>query len=369
MKSKKTIALALSGGGMRSAIYHLGVLQYLAKQGLYENIKHISTVSGAGLCVGLIYSEHQLTWPNASCFLTEILPNIRERFTKQDIQLHALWQLLVSPWYWNKKVNLLARVMEQRWNLCGCLCDLSEEVLWTINTTAFETGQDFLLSKKQMGEANHSQVLHPHMKIAAAVAASAGFPILIGPYRLKTGKYLWYDRTHSMQVRPHETYIHLWDGGVYDNLGLEPLFSAKGDGRLSKGIDYLIISDASLCQSYQKRSLFPWRNIKRLLDIRGQENNAIRIQEAQDLFHHSHNGIYLGIGSDLLAVLNQAPLSVQEKTFWQTHIQQPQLIEEIRRYPTTLRKVAVKDFDAILRHGYETAAVMLACEGWHQQEH
>ncbi len=48
--------LALSGGGIRSAVYGLGVMQALAKHGLLERFDYLSTVSGGG------YIGASLTW-------------------------------------------------------------------------------------------------------------------------------------------------------------------------------------------------------------------------------------------------------------------------------------------------------------------
>ena len=43
-----TVGLALSGGGIRSATFSLGVLQALAASGLLRRIDFLSTVSGGG---------------------------------------------------------------------------------------------------------------------------------------------------------------------------------------------------------------------------------------------------------------------------------------------------------------------------------
>jgi hypothetical protein len=47
-KSMKLLALALSGGGIRSATFNLGILQGLAKKGLISKFDYLSTVSGGG---------------------------------------------------------------------------------------------------------------------------------------------------------------------------------------------------------------------------------------------------------------------------------------------------------------------------------
>ncbi len=44
----QTAGLAFSGGGIRSATFHLGVLQKLAEYGLLKQFDYLSTVSGGG---------------------------------------------------------------------------------------------------------------------------------------------------------------------------------------------------------------------------------------------------------------------------------------------------------------------------------
>src|SRR5688572_32930808 len=42
------VGLALSGGGIRSATFGLGILQGLKRLGLFEQLDYVSTVSGGG---------------------------------------------------------------------------------------------------------------------------------------------------------------------------------------------------------------------------------------------------------------------------------------------------------------------------------
>src|SRR5438876_8845571 len=44
----KLVGLALSGGGIRSASFNLGLLQALAKHGILARCDYLSTVSGGG---------------------------------------------------------------------------------------------------------------------------------------------------------------------------------------------------------------------------------------------------------------------------------------------------------------------------------
>ena len=59
---KRNIGLALSGGGFRASIFHMGVLKYLAEKNKLEEISYISSVSGGSLLIGLIYSLNNNKW-------------------------------------------------------------------------------------------------------------------------------------------------------------------------------------------------------------------------------------------------------------------------------------------------------------------
>jgi predicted acylesterase/phospholipase RssA len=54
------VGLALSGGGIRSAAFNMGVLQVLARSGLLARTDYLSSVSGGG------YIASCLTWLHCS---------------------------------------------------------------------------------------------------------------------------------------------------------------------------------------------------------------------------------------------------------------------------------------------------------------
>ena len=363
-KDQMRIGLALSGGGMRAAVYHLGVLKYLAEKKLLRNVKHISTVSGASICMGLIYACNANQWPKDTQLLKQVLPEVKKCITQKDIQWHAVLRLFLQPYYWDKKVNLLAKVMEQRWSVKGCLQDIAASPMWTINTTAYESGKDFRFSKIRMGERDSSFVMHPSFALSHAVAASAGFPVWIGPYKLKSDQYVWTDATGTITVRPRDRVLHLWDGGVYDNMGLDPVFTTKQDGGLLPDINYLIVSNASGNIGHKARKYsFSIENLKRLLDINMDQVEALRSQEVIDFFRKYHNGVYLKIGTTVKEIMKHSTCSKQEKEDWIRCSMKEAEVQRVADYKTTLEKVSSLDFDAILQHGYETAKATLECFG------
>jgi predicted acylesterase/phospholipase RssA len=59
------VGLALSGGGIRSACFGLGVLQALQKLKLFQHLDYISTVSGGGYIGGWLQADLANARPRA----------------------------------------------------------------------------------------------------------------------------------------------------------------------------------------------------------------------------------------------------------------------------------------------------------------
>ena len=49
------VGIALSGGGFRASVFHIGVFKALAEHGYMGNIKYISSVSGGSFTIALIF--------------------------------------------------------------------------------------------------------------------------------------------------------------------------------------------------------------------------------------------------------------------------------------------------------------------------
>ena len=358
---KKRIGLALSGGGMRAAVFHLGVLKALAKHNMLTQVSHISSVSGASICMGLIYGCNRNCWPSDEEFLCSVFPKIKAIITQKDIQWNAITRLIMEPYYWDKKVNLLANVMEKRWKVSGCLQDIPIYPKWTINTTAYETGKDFRIACTKMGSSQSGYVVKPQFLLTHAMAASAGFPVLIGPYKLKTKDYRWVDEEANL-MHPQDKILHLWDGGVYDNMGLDPLFHIDEHTGLSNDIDYLIISNASGNIEHQSRHMsFSIQNLKRLLDINMDQVESLKSRSAINYFQMYHHGLYIKINSQVKDILEHCQLEQDQKDEVLASALNIQDVKKIVDYKTTLTRVNPKDFDMIVKHGEELTECLLHC--------
>ena len=355
---KKKIGIALSGGGIRATIYHLGVLKWLAEERLMENVRYISSVSGGSLCAGLVYAWSDGKWPSSRQYLDKTLPAIEKAVMGSDIQISAL--LRVFPFWLNRKVNLLAKVIGKKWGISGAMSDLSRNPIWCANCTTYETGKRFGITQEMMGDIVVGHVRGHGLPISDAMAASSGFPVLIGPYALQRDKYTWEPISfepktlHNDSPIPGGRHFYLWDGGVYDNLGLEAFFhisDSPGCGHFSGGIDYVIVSNARVAGKFKRRA-FSLRS-RRLLDIAMEQVGTLRVRTIMSHMRQHKSGLHLQIGDSTARILRNIEPAYREQ------IVEESLTEKqaryVKNYSTTLRRPSQADFEMILRHGYEVA--------------
>jgi len=366
----KNIGMALSGGGIRAMLFHLGLFKWLAENNLMEKVKRISTVSGASLCVGMIYAHNNLGWPTSQQFLDVVLPSI-EKALQVDLQRTSISKLIVSPTYWSKRVNVISKVLESSWGVHGRLSQLTGDTMWYINCTTFETGKRFRFCRENMGDYTIGYVEKPNIPLADVMAASAGFPVLIGPYMLKTSEYNWTPSKYSednFQLSKNHS-LHLWDGGIYDNLGLESVFKLNKGGALSEGLDFLIISNASASIGLQNRNKrLSVQNMKRLLDISMDQVVSLRSRAVMAFIKETGQGMYVKIGNsaEKIAVASGCSEDLREHLIKQC-LPTEQAINTMH-YKTTLSKPDDSDIQMLLRHGYEVTNCTYRCYQNNKQE-
>lgn len=360
-ENQKKIGIAFSGGGIRATIFHLGVLKWMAENKMLENIVRITSVSGGSLCIGLVYSHNENKWPSSEEYLNKVLPKIKNVILKKNIQSIALCKLILLPWWWNKKVNLLAKIIQKHWGITGKITDLEINPLWYINCTTFETGKRFRFSQKNMGDYQIGYVEKPDIPLADAIAASAGFPVFIGPYKLSIDNHTWKKSYYSKEDSIcKDKFLHLWDGGVYDNLGLESVYKMDNSGCLSEGINYLVVSNASRGAGYKKRKInFLGGHLKRLLDIAMDQVGALRNRSVMDYIKRTQNGMYLKIGNSAESITKASGKVGKEKLISQCISTNDAV--KVCEYSTTLWKPSKSNFDLILQHGYEVAKCTYDC--------
>lgn len=356
------IGLTLSGGGVRASVFHLGVLARLADEELLEYIKMISTVSGGTLITGLIYTANGKKWPSSKKFKEICIPYIETCLTEKDLQIRAIFRTFFNPWlHYHGRAKVLSKSLQNCWKIKGKLDEIPKEPRWNINSCTIESGKSWrFIPQKRMGDYILNYVAEPDILLSDAMCASAAVPFLIGSLIVRTNEYKWfkYQKGNSTKnFAPRFKKIHIWDGGVYDNLGIEPLVKIRGGCKYREEIDFLMVSDAA--KGIETGKSFLQSSAFRLLDITKDQVRALRARVLMDHFSNNKNsGVYFRIGNSVKDIL--------EASKWKGDIEKLSIgslskenVVKIKNYKTTLRKMSKDDFKVIFRHGWEVANTTL----------
>ncbi|MBN1430614.1 MAG: patatin-like phospholipase family protein [Anaerolineae bacterium] len=359
----ENIGLAVSGGGYRATVFHLGVLTYLAEEGLLERIRFISSVSGGSLAIGLVFRANDFAWPNSEEYRHKFIPFARDLLTSTNLQLGIILDTISNFAILPSRAWLVSRRLKKDWGIDIPLQGLPENPRWIINATSAETGRNWRFERKRMGDYVFGYSMEPDYQLSDAIAASAGFPILIGAITLSTGKYRWVryhqgSRAETEPIEPIFSRLHLWDGGLHDNLGLEPLVNYGNETQdfgYREGINCLFVSNASGKLSVQKCAPgLP--TLKRLILIPQYQSQALRSREMiHRLRDHGFNGRYFMLGNHASHILRNAKISQGERNILVRGALSQDDVAKARDYDTNIKRVKPRDFDILLRHGYETA--------------
>ena len=369
---ERKIGLTLSGGGVRAAIFHSGVLKYLAEKGMLEQVSFISTVSGGSLLMGLVYTFADNNFPSSKEYIENIFPKIKGLLTSKDLQAKAIKSLLY-PKNWGdllNRGNIIANELKSYWGVSGNLQDIPDYPRWVINGTTCETGKCWRFSKERMGDYITGYVVNPDLPIAEAIAASASYPPVIDHYKLQTSLYEWKHYKDGIEfknssqptktISPNLDFYHITDGGVYDNLGTEAVFKKLGE-ELRKEIDYLIVCDAgSLLDITEINPLSILSKSIRNFSIIMDQVIGLRLRVIFRFFETNKNtGIIVKIGKNAKQQINEAKKIKNEININIDDFLNCDDIKKAANYPTDLKKVSVENFELIKRHGYETTKIQL----------
>jgi len=276
----KCAGLALSGGGFRAALFHLGSLWRLNELGWLKRLAEVTSVSGGSITAAYLgFRWKHLTFGAngvATNFVDEIVRPLRD-FCSQTIDVGSVVAGLISPF--RHPIELIAS--HYRKGLFGesTLQDLpsdNEGPRFTIYAASLQTGVSVRFSRTELAEYHLGKIDSSHIQLATAVAASSALPPILCPLILKLNPDDWKDWEkgkkgdlfHKEKLR---STMLLADGGVYDNLGLERVWDRYAT---------VLVSDAGAPFSVVEESL--WFRLsqlfraKRCIDIVTQQARALR---------------------------------------------------------------------------------------------
>lgn len=290
--NRQGVALCLSGGGFRAALFHLGALRCLNDLGLLSRLRGIASVSGGSVLAAVLATR--LSWP-----LTEPVPsddweNLIARpfrqFVSRDRRTRAFLLGMLpgksSVEYFADEVAELVggatvRDLPTRPEFIICATDLTFGSLWR-----FERNQ---VGDEQLGF--HAPV-PPYDSLALAVAISACIAPIFAPHLFPVEPNAFQDGRVSRgdQLR-NVNHVALNDGGTYDNLGLEAVW---------RDYETILISDGGAPLFPLGRTRFPRLRGRTLgsSDLNDQMGRLARrrwfISNVQEKIF---KGAYWGIGS------------------------------------------------------------------------
>lgn len=219
---EKRIGLALSGGGFRAAAFHLGVFRKLRDLGLLWKLDLLTCVSG-GSIAGAFLACH---WGE-----DDALDALDSYLRTRSIAASSVIGGVLDPFA--SRLDKLAGSYERDLYGQRTLGSLRPGPRLYLNTTNLATGNMFFFvtggnGAAEMGEWELGTTAAPDFPVSRAVAASSAFPPVFPPLKVDRSEY----------PVAGVDYVTLADGGVYDNLGVNPLL------RKRNALDYLLVSDA-----------------------------------------------------------------------------------------------------------------------------
>ena len=368
------IGLTLSGGGFRATVFHLGVLARLAEENRLEDISFLSTVSGGSLCGALVFAQNEMQWPTSRQYIEKIIPQARKLLTTYDLEQNIIWRVLRNPLrILETRGDDLGALIGARWRLRGKLRELPPHPRWLINATCYETGRNWRFEQCLMGDNIFGYSFDPEIPLRDAVASSCGFPGLIGALTLKTNKAKWFQfvdptviassdqaqlrQSPSTPMQPLFSQVHLWDGGVFDNMGLEGVMD--GINGWHHGIDFLIASDANSPVKTETYRIGMNAMMRIIVGVMMEQVLALRkTQVAERTMHHSDQGTFVSITSSakrILAGSSQPEIAKQICAQCLSDEQARQAADTA----TNLRRFTPEQFESVFRHGFEVTNCML----------
>jgi NTE family protein len=275
--SRKGIGLCLSGGGFRASLFHLGALRRLNEVGILAraDFKTITSVSGgsitsAQLATALASRKTGQAGPIPNEAWDRDVRDPLRAFTKKDVRTGPFLKRF-RPWnLWKAEttVNALAERYEKELTPLRLIA-LPERPEFLFLATDMAWGVSWTFTRDWMGDYQAGYMRPPEdFPVAKAVAASACFPPLFDPLRLRLNAA---DLKEGSAPRGRHrdaclSDFRLTDGGDYDNMGLEPVWKSHA---------VVLVSDAGGLFTQESDKGLLWR-IPRYQGIQERQARALR---------------------------------------------------------------------------------------------
>jgi NTE family protein len=299
-EQRKGVALCLSGGGYRASLFHLGAMTRLDELGILSKVDTFASVSGGSIALAQLASHRRKLdnrWPSPGARIPDFEKGVVEpliAFAQQDVRSRPVlrsWR--PSRWFdQNAGIEALAEHyttgpaagraddFPERPRFVFCATDLRFRTQWAVDTGRRVVGSD---------SAGYAPI-DDSWPLARAVAASSCFPPVFRPMLLKNeprhfehGLYDADDRDELVRE------LELTDGGIYDNLGVEPVWNDHA---------HVLVSDAAPSLTPAPRvSQLVWKQLRLVATLLEQATDVRKRWLIANFVTGELGGAYWGIAS------------------------------------------------------------------------
>ena len=297
---EEQIGLALSGGGFRASLFHLGGLWRLNEMGKLAEIKAISAVSAGALVAAVLGTR----W-NKLKFSQATAENFRELIAEPILELcshnldvsSAFAGLVVGP-------NALERRYEEL--LVGevTLEQLPSHPQFIFNACHLETESNWSFSRSGVDAGEIGFIEAAGIPLAKVLAASSALPPALAPVRLQIQpKPFSGGRRADPRRGSLPKTVTLADAGLCDGLGLHALRHMK----------HLLVSDGT--RSFKREDIPPWEvwtsRITNPMHTALEQNRQLRVDQfVSDIERREKAGAFWALRTDPREQANHAPFPV-----------------------------------------------------------
>lgn len=291
------IGLCLSGGGFRATLFHAGAIQRLFELGVVSrpDFHTVAAVSGGSIASALwaVAVARAEAENRALDYVRDIRLPLQALATT-DIRTGVVARKLLFPWNWFRgayAVNGMVSRFEAAFGKIA-LSLLPADPRFIFCGTDMAFGASFTFERDRVGSYLAGYARPEEFTLAEAVAASACFPPLFGPLRIdRAAQRFKGGRASGLTAGKRKRVledIRVTDGGVYDNLGLEPVW---------KSHRMVLVSDAGGLMDAEADRNFFWR-VRRYQSIQEAQSRALRKRFLISGFAQGTiAGAYIGVSS------------------------------------------------------------------------
>jgi NTE family protein len=292
-------ALCLSGGGFRAALFHLGALRRLNELGILSSIDTISSVSGGSIIAA--HLAHCIrSWPapgaaiSSSYWEEDVAKPFRVLVTR-NLRTGPLLRRPL-PWNWRHDTATVEALEKgyKRHLTTLKLGELPDHPNFVFCATDMTFGVNWLFEKCRIGDYQVGYMKNvADYPVARAVAASSCFPPIFNPMvvGLTPNQLVGGEATKTLGREVRDSLVaglRLTDGGVYDNMGFEPVWKTH---------EVILASDGGAPFNAESDTSYFLR-IKRYVSIINKQAASVRRRWLMAAFRNGKKqGAYWGIDS------------------------------------------------------------------------